>query len=134
MITGLNHIGIAVQSIDETVAFFESAFGARVITRESFPEAGQTSCLVTIGNDNFELMEPLGEGGVVRKYLESKGEGFHHISLISDDLESDCKRMAQQGIRIVGKSQSGNLRVAFTHPKSTGGIVYEISQTIEQSE
>ncbi|NCB74339.1 MAG: VOC family protein [Clostridia bacterium] len=131
MITKLNHIGVAVESIDKTVAFFESAFGAREITREALPEAGQTSCLIAIGCDNFELMEPLGEGGVVRKFLDNKGEGFHHISLVSDDLDADCKRLEENGVKIVGKSQSGNLRVAFTHPKSTGGIVYEISQTIE---
>ena len=128
MIKGINHIGVVVKNIDETVEFFKEAFGAEEVERISFPEVGQVSCLLKIGRDYFELMEPLGTGGVVAKYLAEKGEGLHHISLLSDNLEEDCEHLEKQGVRIVGKASEGSLEVAFTHPKTTGGILYEVAE------
>ena len=89
MFKGINHIGIVVKDIDATLEFMEKAFGAREIRRMSIPEAGQISCMLAIGDDEFELMEPIGDSGVVGKFLASHGEGLHHISLKTDDLDND---------------------------------------------
>jgi len=128
MIKGINHIGFVVRSIDDMLEFLKTAYDAKEIERREFLELGQVSCLVQIGDSKFELMEPLGDTGVVGKFLSAKGEGFHHISLISDSLEEDCQELENKGIKIVGKSLEGPLKVAFTHPKSSKGIIYEITE------
>lgn len=124
MITGIYHIGLVVKSIDETLELLSGVFGAKEIGRRSYPDLGQTSCLVSIGDSKYELMEPIGTEGVVPKFLAEKGEGFHHISLLSDDLDADCADFEEKGVKILGRSD----KVAFTHPKTTGGILYEITE------
>jgi methylmalonyl-CoA epimerase len=129
MIKGINHVGFVVKSIDSVLEFLKRAYNAKEIGRHEFPELGQVSCLVQIGDGKFELMEPLGDVGVVPKFLKTNGEGFHHISLVSDNLEKDCEKLESQGVKIIGKSYEGPFKVAFTHPKSSKGIIYEIAES-----
>ncbi|OGO14810.1 MAG: hypothetical protein A2Z02_04290 [Chloroflexi bacterium RBG_16_48_7] len=124
MIKGINHIGMAVKSIDETLGLLSGIFGAKEIGRKAFPDIGQTSCLVVIGDSKYELMEPLGSEGIVPKFLAKNGEGFHHISLVSNDLDADCANLESHGVKIIARAGT----TAFTHPKTTGGIVYEIEE------
>jgi methylmalonyl-CoA/ethylmalonyl-CoA epimerase len=124
MIKGINHIGLVVKNIDETLGLLSGLFGAREIGRKAFPEIGQTSCLVAIGDSKYELMEPLGSEGVVPKFLAKNGEGFHHISLESSDLDADCENLENHGAKIIARAG----KIAFTHPRTTGGIVYEIEE------
>jgi methylmalonyl-CoA epimerase len=126
MITGVNHIGLAVRSIDETLRKWAVQFGAEEAGRCEYPALGQTSALVRIGESYFELMEPLGTEGVIPSFLERHGEGLHHISLHSDDLEGDCRRLEETGVRILGRPGDP---VMFTHPKTTAGVVYEITES-----
>jgi methylmalonyl-CoA epimerase len=125
MITGVNHIGLVVKSIDETLERWALQFGAREIGRREFPDLGQTSALVGIGESRFELMEPLGTEGVVPSFLEKHGEGLHHISLHSDDFHEDCGRLEQTGVRTIGIPGEP---VMFTHPRTTNGVVFEIME------
>ena len=76
MIKGIHHVGFVVRSIDDVLEFLKRAYGAKEIERQRFPELGQVSSLVQIGDGKLELMEPLGNVGVVPKFLETKGEGF----------------------------------------------------------
>lgn len=126
MIEKVKHIGIAVRSIDNAMALWGPAFGAKELKRDKFEMAGQVSALVQIGDTCFELMEPL-EGAAqstVRKFLETHGEGIHHISLKSSDLASDIACLQECGVKVLGAGQP----VVFTHPKTSGGIVYEITE------
>jgi methylmalonyl-CoA epimerase len=125
MITGVNHIGLVVKSIDETLQKWAVQFGAHEIGRREFPALGQTSALVGIGESRFELMEPLGTEGVVPSFLEKHGEGLHHISLHSDDFHEDRDRLEQTGVRIIGVPGEP---VMFTHPRTTNGVVFEIME------
>jgi|WetSurMetagenome_2_1015567.scaffolds.fasta_scaffold03340_9 methylmalonyl-CoA/ethylmalonyl-CoA epimerase len=124
MITRINHVGMVVKNIDETLKMLSALFGAKEIGRKAFPELGQTSCLVAIGDSKYELMEPIGSEGVVPKFLEKNGEGFHHVSLLSDDLAADCTNFEKNGARILTRGD----KMAFLHPKTTGGILYEIAE------
>lgn len=126
MILGINHVGLAVRSIDEIVSRLETLFGARELGRESYPELGQTSSIVQVGDSLLELMEPIGEAGVIPKFLAEHGQGLHHISLLSDDADRDRAKIAASGARVLG-SLEGDLRVIFTHPKDSGGVIYEIT-------
>lgn len=123
MIKKVNHIGFAVRSIDDTLKMLEKAFGAKELGRMEYPAMGQVSCLVAVGSSRYELMEPIGDKGVVPKFLANHGEGFHHISLLTDDLDQECADMEVAGITITAKMGD----TFFTHPKSTGGIVYEVT-------
>jgi methylmalonyl-CoA epimerase len=128
VIKGINHVGFVVKSIDDALEFLKRAYEAKEIERHEFPKLGQVSSLVQIGDGKFELMEPLGDVGVVPKFLKTYGEGFHHISLLSDNLEKDCEKLENQGVKIIGKSYEGPFKAAFTHPKSSKGIIYEIAE------
>ena len=124
----IQHIGLCVKNIDEYVAKMDKVFGCKEVkNRLHIPQAGQTSALVEMGNGNyFELMEPMGEEGVVPKFLATKGEGFHHIGVYCDDPVALGKQLVENGIKILGDPASGGFFVA---PKSAGGVLYEISST-----
>jgi methylmalonyl-CoA/ethylmalonyl-CoA epimerase len=133
MIKGLNHIGIVVKDIDMTLDLLSRIFGAEEIGRKTFAELGQTSALIRIGDLKLELMEPYGDHGVVPTFLKKRGEGLHHISLITDDIDADDEHLAKNGVKVIGKAPKGinDDRVMFTHPKETGNIVYEIVEPYE---
>lgn len=125
MIQHIAHIGYCVNSIDETIAFFKAFAEVKELSRAAYPDRGQVSAIVQIGDkaELLELMEPLGDEGVVASFIQKRGQGLHHISLFTDDLDGTCRQMEDGGIRIVGKTQG----IAFTHPKTSGGVVYEIT-------
>lgn len=135
MIKGLNHIGIVVRDIDGTMALLSRIFGAKEIGRKTFADLGQTSALVRIGDFQIELMEPYGDEGVVPAFLKRRGEGLHHISLITDDIDEEDEHLAENGINVIGKAPKGikEDRVMFTHPKQTKGVVFEIVEPFEDS-
>lgn len=127
MITGINHVGIVVNDVQEYAAMLHELLNAEIVETVAFPEAGQTSCLVRFGDSSYELMSPLGEDGVVGKFLAKNGQGFHHISLLSDDFDADVAELEAKGVKIIGISETGGMRYAFTHPKTSGGVLYEIA-------
>ncbi len=127
MITGINHIGIVVKDLDAAVDFYHRTIGAEETQRVCFEDLGQTSCIIRFGDSEYELMEPYGDKGVVPEFLAKHGEGYHHISLLSDDFDADLENLKAQGVKIIGINEVQGMRYAFTHPKTTGGIVYEIA-------
>ncbi len=129
MIKGINHVGIVVKNIDEVLDFLREAFGAREIQRMDVPMMKQVSSVVRIGDDCFELMEPTAPDGPAGSFLEAKGGGLHHISLLCEDVEALCEKLESQGLKIVSKVLEGPFRVAFLHPKSGKGILYELTDT-----
>ena len=134
MIKGLNHIGIVVKDIDETMKLFSRIFGAEEIGRKTFAELGQTSALISIGDLKIELMAPYSDKGVVPDFLRTRGEGFHHISVITDDIDAEDEHLAKNGINVIAKAPKGikDDRVMFTHPKQTNSIVFEIVEPYRQ--
>jgi methylmalonyl-CoA/ethylmalonyl-CoA epimerase len=127
MVKGINHLGVVVKDIDEAVAFLRETFGAEEIKRVAFPNLQQISCIVRMGDGCFELMEPTGPDGAAGKFLDAKGGGLHHVSLLCDDVEAECARLEAKGLKVIGKMFDGSPRVAFVHPKSAKGILYELS-------
>jgi methylmalonyl-CoA/ethylmalonyl-CoA epimerase len=128
MIRGIKHIGIAVRDNEETLSFLRQTFGAEEITRTIFPELQQISSSVRVGEGCFELMEPISPDGAIGKFIESKGGGLHHISLLCDDVEAECDRLESQGLKVIGKMFDRPPKVAFLHPKSSKGILFELSE------
>lgn len=130
MLTELLHIGFVVKSIDDALEQMKK-LGAVEIGRKELPAIGQTSALVQLGNIRYELMEPLGTEGVVPKFIEKHGEGFHHISFKCDSADDEAARLLAEGVRLLGKTPGDGKTKFFTHPKSTGGIIYEINENYD---
>jgi methylmalonyl-CoA/ethylmalonyl-CoA epimerase len=127
MIKGINHLGVVVENIEEMVSFLNESFKAEEIKRMDIPQMQQISSLVRIGNDCLELIEPSAPEGPAGRFLELKGGGLHHISLLCDDLEETCARLEVKGIQIMNKVIDDDFRVAFIHPKYGKGILYELT-------
>lgn len=121
MVKTVAHIGICVNSIDDTLEQWIPAFNA-VIVKEKRKFPGQISCLIEVGGALIELMEPDGDG-VVKKYLETHGEGLHHLSFQVDDFDGDCARFEQCGMSLI-RFPGNN---AFIKPKGNHGLLCEVN-------
>ncbi len=126
MITKLNHIGIAVEDIDEAIAFFEEKLGAKLIQKVDIPWMKQISAVMSLADFSLEIMQGTADDAVVSKYVRDKGEGIHHISVLVDDWKTEIEAMENRGLRIVGKSPA--TKFGFIHPKSCKGILIEVTQ------
>ena len=123
----LNHVGVAVKSVDKAIEFFKENFQAEVVSKKVVEEQKQVSAIVSMGEAQLELMEPTDEDAVVAKFLKSRGEGVHHISLAVDDLAGLVNNLEEKGIQILGKQLEGpGSKIAFIHPKKTFGILMEV--------
>ena len=124
MIQGIHHVGIAVQSIDTVAAFLKEMFGAEFVGERGLETPEFLSRMVKIGGSLFELLEPRGQGGLIERYLSSRGEGIHHYSLQVDDPEEVFKLCDEKGMAVLAHR--------FIHPKSAHGMLIEIIGTNER--
>lgn len=133
MIRGIEHIGIAVRSIEEARSFYES-LGLAIEHIEEVPEEGVRVAFVPCGHTRFELLEPTRADSPVAKFLEKRGPGIHHVCLESDAIDDDDRKLRRSGIELLRQRPTigaGGARVQFVHPKSSGGILLELSQPPE---
>ncbi len=130
MIERIDHIGIAVRSIEEGRKFYE-ALGLTVERIEEVPHEGVRVAMIRCGESWIELLEPLAEDSTVGKFLEKRGPGIHHLCLKSDDVRSDDARLHEAGIQTLRPEPTrgaGGCWVQFVHPKSAGGALVELSE------
>jgi len=136
MIGRIDHIGIAVRSIDEARRFYE-ALGLHVEAIEEVADEGVRVAFIPCGETRIELLESIADGSPVARFLEKRGPGIHHLCLASDDVRADGDRLRQSGFQVLRPEPTpgaGGCWVQFVHPKSTGGILYEISEHPEHPE
>jgi methylmalonyl-CoA/ethylmalonyl-CoA epimerase len=129
-VKGIAHVGIALKSVDEPITTFGDYFGARLLVKAEVPEQKQISALVALGEDTLELMEPTHEDAVVARYIQSRGEGIHHISLEVEGLPELLAELEKKGVVVIGKQLEGKERIAFLHPKSTHGVLFELREEV----
>ncbi|MEE4271981.1 MAG: methylmalonyl-CoA epimerase [Thermoanaerobaculales bacterium] len=130
----LDHIGIAVASLAEGVEFYE-ALGLDLEGVEEVPEQGVKVGFLPVGDGRLELLEPTGETSPIAKHLTRRGPGLHHICLRVDDIRASMAVLAERGYRLLSdEPQPGahGCLVCFVHPKSTGGVLLELSQSMEE--
>ena len=127
MLKGINHIGIAVKSIEEAKKAYGEGLGGEV-EHEIHRSADMAAIMVSVGKTKLEFMEPAGDGGVIGKFLESRGEGAHHICIEVDDIVKAMKDLAAKGMRLIDKEPRQGIegKVAFVHPKSMNGVLVEL--------
>lgn len=130
MIRKIDHLGIAVRSIDEGKALYE-AMGLRIAAVEEVPDEGVRVAFLPCGESSIELLEPLSPESPIAKFLDKRGPGIHHVCLASDDLQADDARLRDGGFAVLRPEPTrgaGGCWVQFVHPKSTGGVLIELSQ------
>jgi methylmalonyl-CoA epimerase len=130
MLEKIDHIGIVVKNLDETVEILSKAFGFAVTESISAPDGEFKTALVSSGGVRLELIQPLEARGSIAKFLENKGGGIHHLSFKVDNIEDELHSLESKGIRLVNNKPaevSGSL-VAFVHPGSTQGVLVELIQ------
>jgi methylmalonyl-CoA/ethylmalonyl-CoA epimerase len=126
----LHHVGIAVRNLEEALVAYR-ALGLEPAGREEVPGQGVKLAFLPAGETRLELLEPLREDSAVGRFLESRGEGLHHICLEVDDIEAALARARAAGIRLVDeKPREGahGARIAFLHPRSLHGVLVELWQ------
>jgi len=131
MITGLDHIAIAVPDLDKAIERFAEDFGLELKGREDVPSAKTSAAFLPIKNSNIELVHPLNGEGPVQKYLDKKGGGIHHLCFRSDDIEADVARLTKKGYQFLSDAPTlgaHNSMVIFIHPKSADGVLIELNQ------
>jgi methylmalonyl-CoA/ethylmalonyl-CoA epimerase len=125
----IDHVGVAVDDLDSAVALYEGTFGMPVAHRETVTEQGVEAVLLDIGDCHVELLRPLGERTAVGKFLARRGPGLHHVAYRVDDIESALARLRELQIELIDSEPRTGIRrsrVAFLHPRSTGGVLTEI--------
>lgn len=131
MITGLDHIAIAVSELEESVQRFIEDFQLALAGREDVEEALTSTAFFPFDSASIELVHPLRGEGPIAASLEKRGPGLHHICFRSDNLEEDVARLKSRGYRFLtdGPTRGAHgSRVIFIHPKSCGGVLVELSQ------
>ena len=134
MFARIDHIGVAVEDLDASIALYEKTFGMTLVHRETVPEQGVEAVLLDVGENHVELLSPLGPDTPVGKFLAKKGRGLHHVAYQTPDIESTLEALKSAGLRLIDeKPRTGirNSRVAFLHPAATNGVLTEIVQPAE---
>lgn len=136
MIRNVDHLGIAVHSIAEGRKLYE-ALGLHVEEIEEVPQEGVRVAMIHCGETRIELLEPTTPDSPIAKFLEKRGPGIHHVCLASDALRADDARLREQGFAVLRPEPTrgaGGCWVQFVHPKSTGGVLLELSQEAGEDE
>lgn len=130
-ITHIEHIGIAVKSIEAHLPYYEGVLGLKCYNIETVEDQKVKTAFFMVGDTKIELLEPTDEDSTVAKFIEKRGEGFHHIAFATDNINSALKEVESKGVRLIDKEGRGGaegLTIGFLHPKSTGGVLTELCE------
>jgi methylmalonyl-CoA/ethylmalonyl-CoA epimerase len=129
----LAHIGIAVNSLEKSSGLFAKLFGKNRGHSEEVADQNVKASFFKIGDSGIELLEPTSPDSSIAKFIEKRGEGVHHLSFEVDDIDREIERLQKEGFQMVDQKPrvgADGYRIAFLHPKSTNGVLIEISQKI----
>jgi methylmalonyl-CoA/ethylmalonyl-CoA epimerase len=131
MIHGIDHIGIAVKSIDEAKKFWVDALGLKLSRIEEVPEQKVRVAMLKAGDTTIELLEPTSPDSPIQRFLEKRGEGLHHLTLRSDNLTEQLKKLKSANVTLIDEQPrpgAGGTKIAFLHPKSAHGVLVELCE------
>ena len=130
----IEHIGIAVKSLEVSIPLFEKLLGSSCYKKEAVETEKVNTAFFKSGESKIELLEDAGEKGVINKFIEKRGEGIHHMAFSVKDIREEVARLKSSGFEFIQeepKLGADNKLVCFLHPKSTNGILIELCQDIE---
>jgi methylmalonyl-CoA/ethylmalonyl-CoA epimerase len=124
----IDHIAIAVNDVEESAKAYQEALGVDDIEFETVESEGVKVAILHLENGRIELMQPTNDSSPIKKFLEKKGQGLHHMALETDDIDGEVTRMENCGIQFLGKIRPGSAgtKVTFIHPKSLYGVLAEL--------
>ena len=125
------HIGIAVESIEQWIGFYRDVLGLDYGGSEEVPEQKVRVAFLTIGESKIELLEPTSDDSPIAKFLEKRGSGIHHVAIQVDDIEAALARHQEAGARLIDSTPrvgAHNMKIAFIHPKASGGVLLELCE------
>ena len=130
-VKALNHIGIAVRSIEEQKPFYENQLGARFEHIEEVPSQKVRVAFFKVGEIRLEILEPTDATSPIQSFIEKRGEGLHHLAFTVDDIKSRIAELKQAGLRMIDETPrpgAHHMQIAFIHPKSTFGVLTELCE------
>ena len=124
----IDHIAIAVNDVEESAKVYQEALGVDSVEFETIESEGVKVAIIHLENARIELMQPTNDTSPIKKFLEKKGQGLHHLALETDNIEGEVERMEGCGIQFLGKIRPGSAgtKVTFIHPKSLYGVLTEL--------
>src|SRR5690349_6811058 len=129
MLARIDHIGVAVEDLDAALKLYDADLDMALAHRETVESQGVEAVLLDVGDGHVELLAPLGPDTPVGKYLAKNGTGLHHVAYAVDDIDAALEKIAAAGIQLIDSEPRVGIRdsrVAFLHPRSTGGVLTEI--------
>jgi len=130
-LTHIEHIGIAVRNLNESIKFYETVLGLKCYSIEEIKDQKVRTAFFKIGETKIELLESTGQDGPIAKFIEKKGEGIHHIAYAVNNLNGTLKELESTGIQLIDKvphKGAEDLNIAFIHPKSANGVLIELCE------
>ena len=127
----IDHIGIAVESIENSLRFYKDLLGLEYEGSEEVAEQNVRIAFLKIGESKIELVEPTSDDSPIAKFLEKRGSGIHHIAITVDNIEAALARHLEAGARLIDEKPrigAHNMRIAFIHPKASGGVLFELCE------
>jgi methylmalonyl-CoA/ethylmalonyl-CoA epimerase len=127
----IEHIGIAVKNLEESVALFSSLLNTHCYKTEEVISENVITAFFAKGDSKIELLESTDPDGIIARFIAKKGEGLHHIAFEVDDIEAEMKRLSENGFELLNSSSkpgADNKLVCFLHPKGTNGVLVELCQ------
>lgn len=131
----LDHIAIAVPNLEESLEFYTKQLGMSLITIETVEEQGVRVAKIDAGNTHIELLEPLSAETPVGRFLAKRGSGLHHICMGVDDIVDQVSCLVEANVDMIDKQPkigASGARIAFVHPRATGGVLLELSQPVKE--
>lgn len=135
MLSAIDHVGIAVEDIDAALSVYRDLMGMPLVHRETVSDQGVDAALLDVGDSHVELVAPLGPDTTVAKFIARKGSGLHHIAYRVSDIQATLDALRESGARLIDERPRTGIRgsrVAFVHPASSGGVLTEIVQPVEE--
>ncbi|PID60707.1 MAG: methylmalonyl-CoA epimerase [Ignavibacteriae bacterium] len=127
----IEHIGIAVKNLDESIKYYENVLGLKCYSIEEVADQKVKTAFFKIGQTKIELLESTSPEGPIGKFIEKKGEGIHHLAFAVNGIQSALDETKEKGVRLIDEKPRGGaegLDIAFLHPKSTGGVLTEFCE------
>jgi len=127
----VDHIGVAVSNLEEALKIYTDVLGLKLHGTEVVEEQKVRVAFMPVGDTEIELLESTDPEGPIAKFIEKRGEGVQHIAFRVDDIEEALEQMRQKGVRLIDEKPrygAGGARIAFLHPKSTGGVLVELCE------
>jgi methylmalonyl-CoA epimerase len=131
MIQGIDHVGIAVKSIDEAKKFWVDTLGLKISHIEEVPEQKARVAILKVGETTIELVEPTSPDSPIQRFIEKRGEGLHHLTLQTDHLAEQLKELKSANVNLIDEQPrpgAGGTKIAFLHPKAAHGVLVELCE------